>query len=477
MEISLQQIDVFAIAPLLFIIALALSFLLIESVNQPLSNKISIPLAIVGLLVAICLSIVSPASQHSLLTNWIAFDSLSRIFTLLFLSTGLMIVLISPPFFKTFSSPQGEYFFLLFSALFGLMLIGSSADFLTLFLGIETLSLSLYVLCGYVKKWDYAKESALKYFLLGALATAILLYGIAFVYGAIGTTQLNALSQYHTLSSAPEKLLFMIGISLITLGLAFEGAIVPFQMWAPDVYAGASTPVTAFMAVGTKIGAFAAFIRVFLVSLPQFNPTWNEVIALLAYVTLIYANIVALQQTQIRRFFAYSGIAHAGFLLIPFAAQTSESLSAVLFYLSIYSISTLGAFSIFSSLERTNEGILLNDLKGLFWSSPLQATVLSLCLLTLAGIPPLAGFFAKFYVFKVAYEREYYGLVIVGLLTTILSAFFYMRIVAIMLSEKELEENPLQSSWSTSLVGAVASLALVGFSCFPNTLLNLLLLE
>lgn len=474
MQSSLQLLDYFAISPLLLIIAFALSFLLIECFNPPLSKKISSPLAVVGLIASLVLVFVSPASKNPLLTSWIAFDPLTQIFNCFFLSVGILVIFISAPFLRAFSRYHGEYFFLLFSSLFGLMLIGSSADFLTLFLGIETLSLSLYVLCGYAKNLDYAKESSLKYFLMGALATAILLYGIAFVYGAIGTTDLADLSKYRNLTNEAEKLLFLIGISLITLGLAFEGAIVPFQMWAPDVYAGASTPVTAFMAVGTKIGAFAAFVRVFLVSLKQFDLFWNEMVALLAYATLIYANIVALRQTHIRRFFAYSGIAHAGFLLIPFAAQTADSLSAVLFYLVIYSISTLGAFAIFSSLERDNEGLELSDLKGLFWNSPLQATALSLFLLTLAGIPPLAGFFAKFYIFKVAYEGQFYGLVIVGLLTTILSAFFYMRIIAMMLSEKKEAEFKQQKSLSTDFVGAFSFISLLGFSFFPEIVLKLL---
>ena len=214
----------------------------------------------------------------------------------------------------------------------------------------------------------------------------------------------------------------------MTLGLAFKAAIVPFHVWAPDVYDGAPMPVTAFMAVGTKAGAFAAFTRVFLVALPQFDPLWNQGMAWLAIITMVYANIVALRQVQLRRFFAYSGISHAGFLLIPLIADTSDAPAALAFYLVVYAIATLGSFAILAFLDKDSHGVFLRDLQGFFYRSPFLAAIFTLCLLTLAGIPPTAGFFAKFYLFKIAFQSGYYTLVIVGLLTTILSAFYYVRI-------------------------------------------------
>lgn len=258
----------------------------------------------------------------------------------------------------------------------------------------------------------------------------------------------------------------------MTLGLAFEAALVPFQVWAPDVYDGAPTPVTAFMAVGTKVGAFAAFVRVFMLALPNFNIVWNEAVAVIAAVTLIYANIVALRQIQLRRFFAYSGISHAGFLLLPLVAQTPDSLTALLYYLIVYALATFGAFAVIAILDKRMDGVILKDLNGLFQRSPFLAALLTLCLLTLAGIPPTAGFFAKLYLFKVAFEAQYYGLVIVALLTTILSAFYYLRIVGVMFTKQPEEITRPTKYWSAAVVGAFTVAVIIVLSFYPTPLMQ-----
>ena len=354
------------------------------------------------------------------------------------------------------------------------MLIGSSADFLTLFLGLETLSIPLYVLCSYIKKWDISAEASIKYFLLGAMGAAFLLYGIAMIYGAIGSTAFADLSNgFQAIKTNAAHTLFMIGIVLVTVALAFKAAIVPFHVWAPDVYDGAPTPVTAFMAVGTKTGAFAAFALIFLIALPHFDLRWNQALSILAYITLIYANFVALRQVQLRRFFAYSGISHAGYMLIPLIAQTDDSMSALLFYLIIYGIATLGAFAVISFLDQRKEGGMLHDLNGLFRRAPLLAFILSLCLLTLAGIPPTAGFLAKFYLFKIAFQAGYYTLVLVALLTAILAAFYYLRIIALMFSEKPAEAYNLPSLWPTALVALCSFILLLLLSIYPAPLFAL----
>jgi len=393
----------------------------------------------------------------------------------LFLGIGLASAFLTDSFFQRYEATQGEYYFLLISAIFGLILIGAAADFLTLFLGLETLSIASYVLCAYMKKWEISGETAIKYFLIGALATAFLLYGIALIYGALGTTNFSGmLEAYHAISASSKQALFLGGIALVTLGLAFKAAIVPFHVWAPDVYDGAPNPVTTFMAVGTKAGAFAAFARVFLVTLPQFDPLWNQGVAWLAIITMIYANIVALRQVQLRRFFAYSGISHAGFMLMPIVADTSEALPALEFYLVVYSLATLGCFAILAILDHGSKGAFIKDLHGLFKRSPFLAGVFALCLLTLAGIPPTAGFFAKFYVFKLAFQAGYYALVIVGLLTAILAVFYYLRIVSVMFSEAPTEATSPARSWPAAVVGTATFVAILFFSLFPDPLLALL---
>jgi NADH-quinone oxidoreductase subunit N len=394
-----------------------------------------------------------------------------------FLAIGIGCTCLASAFFRRFEANHGEYYFLLLSALFGLILVGAAADFLTLFIGLETLSISLYILCSYMKKWTTAAEAGMKYFFMGALSAAFLLYGIALVYGALGTTSFDGLQIGRlSLSTSQDHVLFISGIALITFGLAFKAAIVPFHVWAPDVYDGAPLPVTAFMAVGTKVGAFAAFARIFLVSIPHFNPLWNKSMVVLSLITLAYANYVALRQVRLRRFFAYSGISHAGFLLIPLAAETPDALSALIFYLVVYSFATLGAFAVLAFLDVRSEGVMLQDLHGLFKRSPLLAGALALCLLTLAGIPPTAGFFAKFYVFKVAFEAELYFLVVVALLTTILSAYYYIRMVAVMLTELPSDEKAPSALWQAALVSVVTVGAVIVLSVYPKPLMNLLAL-
>lgn len=472
---GLSLMDYVSIAPLLIVLSGALILLLIESFAEETAKLYAFPLTLIILGAAFHCAIISPASTNPLLTPWIKFDTLARTFNLIFLGVGFASILLSASFFGRFGATHGEFCFLILSAIFGLILIASSADFLILFLGLETLSISLYILCGYMKRWNNSHESALKYFLMGALAAAFLLYGIALIYGAVGTTRFDALlPAYQALSSLSDRTLFLSGVALVTLGLAFKAAIVPFHVWAPDVYDGAPTPVTAFMAVGTKAGAFAAFARVFLYALPGFDDIWSEGIALLAYPTLLYANFVAMRQTQLRRFFAYSGISHAGFMLIPIAAGTPDALQALTFYLVVYALATLGAFAVLAFLDERMEGVMLNDLYGLFKRSPILAGVLSLCLLTLAGIPPTAGFFAKFYVLKIAFEAGYYGLVIVGLLMTILAAYYYLRMVAVMFSEAPEEAAPPYRAWPAAVVGLTSIAGIIFLSVYPMPLLNLL---
>lgn len=476
-ELALTAQDYASLSPFLVLVGTSLLLLLAESFLSRGAKIVTPILTTVGFLIALICTLKAPEISHPLLTPWVNTDATSRLFTLLFLGIGIGSVALSSPFFKMTETSRGEYYFLLTAAVFGLLLIGSSADFLTLFIGIETLSLALYVLCGYLKKWELSQESALKYFLLGALSSAFLLFGIALVYGAVGTTGFeNLLANFKTLEQQ-KLLLFLSGVALITLGFAFKAAIVPFHIWAPDVYEGAPTPVTAFMAVGTKAGAFAAFVRVFIEALPQFDPKWQQLIVILAITTLIYANWVALKQTQLRRFFAYSGISHAGFLLIGVAAGTSEATQALLFYLVIYALATFGAFAVMALCEKRREGLWLKDLTGLFRQSPILAGVMALSLLTLAGIPPTAGFFAKFYLFKVAFSQGLYGVVLVGLVTAIVAAFYYTRIIAMMFMEPAKEEGEtIQPVWPTATLAFACFALMLWLSIYPAPIFAVLAL-
>jgi NADH-quinone oxidoreductase subunit N len=476
MNIALQLNDFAALSPLLVILNGSILMLLLESFASHTTRSIAAWLTTLLLIIALLTNCYAPDGTHPMLTAWLRFDTLSRIFTSLFLTVGIAVACLSSSFFSRTQTTQGEYFFLLLAAIFGLQLVGSAADFLTLFLGIEILSLALYVLCAYIKESNISREGAVKYFLTGSLAAAILLYGIAFIYGATGTTRLDLLlTRYQALDTTTGYALFMCGIAFVTAGLAFKASIVPFHAWAPDVYSAAPPPITAFMAVGTKIGAFAALTRVFLEALPHFDPIWQQGMVLLAYPTLIYANFVAIRQPYLLRFFAYSGISHAGFLLLPLIAGGPEATPALLFYLVVYLISTLGAFATLVFLERQNQNLTLHDLQGFFSRSPFLASSLTLCLITLAGIPPTPGFFAKIYIFKVAYSAGFLSLIVLGLLTTILAAYYYLRLVAAMFTSAEQEESTnITDQWPVFIVSGIACIAIIALVLYPKPLLQLI---
>ena len=472
---NLSAVDFAALAPLSILLIGALVVLLIESIGGVHAKKGCFFTGLAVLVLALIATFAAPSSSHAMLTRWLRFDQAALFFQILFLAIGLSVLLLSHAFFMDSKAAEGEFLFLLLASVTGLIFISSSADFLLLFLGLETLSISLYVLCGYMKQWGLSAESAMKYFLNGAIAAAFLLYGIALIYGATGSTSYHALASFQQMAGS-QQALFFAGIALVTLGLAFKAAIVPFHFWAPDVYAGASTPVTAFMAVGTKAGAFAALALLFIKFLPRFDLHWDQATSLLAIITLIYANLVAMRQQQLRRFFAYSGISHAGFLLIPIVAGTTEAFQSLAFYLVIYTAATLGAFAVLlfldSAASRQEKGSAIPELRGLFHRSPWLAVILTLSLLTLAGIPPTAGFFAKFFVLKLAYQSGHYLLLVVGLLTTILAAYYYVRLVAEMFAAPSTETPQPAYSWPAGMVAGASFILLLLLSIYPALLLN-----
>ncbi len=465
---ELTGADYCALMPFLTLFLTALLILFLDTFFASYTRVLSFATA-TGLLVALIGSCNAFSSTNSLLTAWISFDFLSTFFAILFLSIGLFILAIGEPWFKQYQIGKAEFYFFVVSSLFGLLLISSAKDLLTLFLGLETLSIALYVLCGYVKRWQPSHEAAFKYFLLGSVSTAFLLFGIALVYGAVGSTSLERLASFRADASA----LFFTGITFVTLSLLFKAAVVPFHMWAPDVYAAAPNPVVAFMAVATKAAAFAALIRLSLSTFTDLTPIWNHLIAILAYPTLIYANFVALKQQQLKRFFAYSGISHAGFVLIGLAAHTPLATNAILSYLIVYSIATLGAFAILALIDESKEGTTIYDLQGLIYSSPCLASIFCISLLTLGGIPPTIGFFAKFSVLKEAFSAGYYGLVVVGLLTSIVSAFYYLRIIAFLFTRKQ-SKLSVAASITTFTAAATSCIAIITTSFYPELLFTLL---
>jgi NADH-quinone oxidoreductase subunit N len=368
------------------------------------------------------------------------------------LSASALGILLSPAYLKRLNLlHQGEYYALMLLGTTGMLIMVAATSFLTIFLGLEMLSLALYILCGFVMRRVTSRESSMKYFLLSSFASAILLYGIALTYGATGSTSFAGIRQFiqsllnrfaHIIGVVNLVFhlptLLLIGMGLLIVGFAFKVSAIPFQAWTPDVYDGAPAPVTAFMSVGTKAAALIAFARVFAIVFAPITSEWMPVVWAIAVLTIVGGNVLALVQSNVKRLLAYSSIAHAGYLLIGVVAGGTVGLSSILFYLFCYTFLNLGAFGIVSVLERAdNSGSSLSDIRGLWNRQPLLAGLLAFFMLSLAGFPPMAGFAAKYYIFYAALQSGHPELLITGVLASVLGMYYYLRVIAAMFMEKE----------------------------------------
>jgi len=391
-------------------------------------------------------------------------DALTQALQMTALLTALLALGLSGTYLERTRLDAGEYYTLVVVAALGAMIMAASSDLLMLFLGLETLSIPLYVLAAFARTDPRSQEAGLKYFLLGAFSTAFFLYGIALLFGASGSTQLAALAEH---ARAP-KAIFQAGLALLTIGLAFKAAVVPFHFWAPDVYEGAPLPVTAYMSVIAKVGAFAAFLRVFVVSLAAAAAEWTTVLAAASVVTMIVGNLAALRQTSIKRLLAYSSIAHAGFMLTGIVAGSRAGAAAVVFYLGAYAFMTLGAFgTVLMVARRGQEADQIADLTGLAWRAPALGAAMALFMVSLAGLPPTGGFLAKFYVFTAALDAGQVGVALIGVLTSVVSAYYYLRVAYTMFTgEPGAEIAFCGGRWVTAvLVVAAAGVLVLGI--FP----------
>lgn len=434
------------------------------------SNFTALPLtSIVGILGAFVATITLfiVGDQQQAFNHMISADWGSLYGYLVILSASLLCVLFSPAYLKRLKLVhQGEYYALLILATLGMMLLVAATSFLTVFIGIEMLSLALYILCGFVARRKSSQESGMKYFLLSSFASAFLLYGIALTYGATGKTSfvdiqrflansatsidhsmpynVNSINNVDFTTLFPTHAMLLIGMGLLAVGFAFKISAIPFQAWTPDVYEGAPAPVTAFMSVGTKAAAIIAFARVFGVVLFNVHNDWLPIIETITILTIIGGNVLALVQSNLKRLLAYSSIAHAGYLMIGIVATVATvsartiALSSILFYLLCYTFLNIGAFGVASLLEQANNsGNDIQDLRGLWYCRPILAGALAFFLLGLAGFPPMAGFAGKYYIFYAAINSGHPELLIIGVLASILGMYYYLRIIAAMFMEGE----------------------------------------
>jgi NADH-quinone oxidoreductase subunit N len=389
-------------------------------------------------------------------------DQMTRMVDLAALGGAAVTILLSPAYLARVRLPAGEYYALLLLSTVGAMIMAASGTLVMLFLGLEILSVPLYVLAGLARRSPRSQEAGLKYLLLGAFATAFFVYGIALIYGAVGSVELRQIA------ATPRSPLLGAGVALLTVGLAFEAALVPFHAWAPDVYEGAPLPVTAFMSVMAKIGAFAGLLRVFPLGLPQLGDQWTAGLAAVAIVTMVVGNLAAVVQTNLKRLLAYSSIAHAGYLLIGVASGGVSGTWSVLFYLLVYAGMNLGAFGVLLLLERQGaEADHIDDLRGLWDRAPWAAAALAAFMVSLAGLPPTAGFVAKLYLFRAALEAHQVPLALAGVLTSVVSVYYYLRVAyAALIGEAPPAVTVIRGAFAGAAL-AVAVVSVFWLGLFP----------
>ncbi len=412
--------------------------------------------------------------KHREFSGMFVQDGFTAFFTLLFTGIAAVSVMLSWDYAKRTRANHPEFYALLLFATAGMIVMAASADLITVFLGLELMSLALYVLVGFRRGRLESNEAALKYFLLGAFASGFLLYGIALLYGATGTTNLNEMGAFLADTPLLRNPMLLVGALLLFVGFAFKISAVPFHMWTPDAYEGAPTTVTAFMSAGAKAAGFAALLRVILRALGGLQPDWAPLLTGVAILTMTVGNVTALLQNNVKRMLAYSSIAHAGYVLVGVVAGGREAAAAALFYLAAYSLMNLGAFGVLALLGRgQEERVLVGDLAGAGFRSPLLGIAMTGFMLSLGGIPPTAGFIAKVYVFGAAVDAGHVPLVIVAVLNSVVAVFYYLRVVVALYMEEPGGE-PVSISWALpAALGIVAALGLtLWWGVLPGTLIE-----
>ena len=450
---NLQSIH--ALVPMLCVVAAAIAAMVAEAFRTPGERMPIAPLGIIGL--------IGAAAATFLLWNHraesfgvVSADNYGLFVTWTLIIVGILSLVLSVPVVEKEGLPAGEYYALMLFSIAGMILMAMATDLLVIFLALEVLSLAIYVLTGIRRDSPAATEAAFKYFLLGAFASAFFLYGIAFTYGLTGSTKLDRVASLFAAQAMTPSPIHLVAVGLLLVGFAFKVSAVPFHMWTPDAYEGAPPPVTGFMSTGVKAAAFAAFARVFLTSFESMHADWSPVLWTIAAATMIIGTIVGVAQTSVKRMLAYSSIGHGGYLLLALVSANQTAKTAILFYLLTYAVTNLGAFGVIGLLESADRPRdQVRDYAGLWNERPGLAALMTIFLLSLGGFPPFGGFIAKWYVFTAAMEAGYSWLAIIGVLTSVVSVFFYLRIVVMMYM------TPAAAPMSLPAVPRLAGLALV----------------
>jgi NADH-quinone oxidoreductase subunit N len=431
-------------------------------------------IALVGLAVSLRFALGQWGNPMSGFSGMVTCDDFGVMFKLIFIGASALSLLLALPYFKSRGIDKPEFYALMLMSVIGMMVMANSTDLIVMFLGLELMSVPLYVMAAFNRRSLDSNEAGIKYFLMGAFATGFLVMGIAFVFGAAGTTNLNRVATDFNFVVAERGPYLYTGVALILVGFGFKVGAVPFHSWIPDVYHGAPTPVTAFFSVAPKAAGFAVLLRVFLYGFGEIA-TLSQVFWVLAVLTMTVGNVLAIRQDNIKRMLAYSSIAHAGYILVALAVGTNDAISAAIFYVVAYTIFNLGAFGLITLLEmRSGCKSEFTELAGLAKGAPYLSALLALFMFALSGFPPTVGFFGKFYLFRAAVENGFIWLAVIGVLNSFVSVYYYLRVVKTSYFDDSTGTfAPIVVPISLFLVFAVTAFGTLGFGLFPQQLLEL----
>ncbi|MCG8603575.1 NADH-quinone oxidoreductase subunit N [bacterium] len=464
------SVNFFIIAPAVILTIVAFVIVGLALFVPKIGRWIHLGLALFGLVVALGFSFVLFGENEIAFGGMVSVDDFSLSFNCIFIIGAFLSVLLATNPHEESYLLYPEFFAIILFATVGMILMAASTSLLTIFLGLETLSISLYVLAGIKRTENRSLEAAFKYFLLGAFSSGFLLYGIAFLYGATGSLDLVKMAMALKTQSTLDSPFLILGGLFIIVGLGFKVAVVPFHMWAPDVYEGAPTPITAFMSTGSKAAGFAAMLRVVFSATDGTASDWVVLFWVMAVLTMFVGNIAALVQTNIKRMLAYSSVAHAGYVLVGVAAWNEIGASSVIFYLLTYTFMNVGAFGVVSILgTKEQEYLKIDDLRGLAYQKPWLAAAMAVFMFSLAGLPPTAGFVGKFYLFSAAVKADHIVLAVLGVISSMISLYYYLSVVVTMF----MREAKVEWQAPSRLPAVVASLAFavlgsLGLGLFPS---------
>ncbi|MBM7854356.1 NADH-quinone oxidoreductase subunit N [Desulfohalotomaculum tongense] len=424
------------------------------------------PLTVMGFLGALAAAMVLWNTQGTLFDGMFVVDKYAAFFKILCLSAAVLVTLGCTQYVRNMGV-HGEYYAMIVFAALGMCVMASAGDFITLYLGLELMTIAFIILVAVNKRDGKAVEAGMKYLVLAGLSSAALLYGLSLVYGMTGTIMIYDIARLVAAGSISPVLIF--ALVLLVAGLGFKVSVVPFHMWAPDIYHGAPTPVTAFLAVGSKAASFAVLLRLFVAGLAGMAGTWIMPVAVLAALTMVIGNLLAIPQTNIKRMLAYSSIAQAGYILVGLVAANESGIKGVMFYSFLYVFATMGAFVVVAAVYNKIKSEEIADYAGLAQRAPLLAAVLTISMLSMAGIPPLAGFVGKFYLFKTIISG-YFWLALLGLIMSMISVYYYLRVCLVMYRDDPKENTPIEVSGAVAVVLLVAMIGTMVIGIYPGPL-------